>query len=450
MTPKVVFIASHLGYPLDTTPLGGGAAVGARLVHAWSRRKDIQLHVLGSGPQSPEPGVSYEALDGFGGPSRGLTSLNELEYGKFARRFEKESTRWILSRRELLSPSETVVIANDISEGPSFRQLAEAGYPLMSLWHVDVLDYFARFYLGDWITAQSLSLLYEGLRKLGLSRGVPDVLKLVFEKERDAVSSCARLVLPSRAMGERILSAYSFMDRERILSRKITIHPWGVWSDRFDDQELSRAAEELRRRYRIGPGTTVLMTLSRISPEKGLHLLLRALRIVERSGPGDICLLLCGEPAFMQGLPYWRTIRREASKLKRVRVYFPGHLGGLQKQAHFRLARLFVSTSTHESYGLTNLEAMNAGLPILTAAHYGALDWFDPAIGRRVAYSGPREAPRLLAQAIKEMLSDPAALAAMGRAAQRKAAGMPFDKSAEALLNAATSLIEDRDGAVPA
>ncbi len=450
MTPKVVFIASHLGYPLDTTPLGGGAAVGTRLVTVWGRREDVKLHVLGSGPQSPAPGISYEALDGFGGPSRGLTSLNELEYGKFARRFEKESTRWVLSRSELFPPAETVVIANDISEGPAFRQLAEAGYAVVSLWHVDVLDYFARFYLGDLIAGSRLSLLYEGLRKLGLSRGVPDVLKLVFEKERDAVSSCARLVLPSRAMGERILAAYGFMDKDRTLSRKITIHPWGVWNDRYDERELDRAVEDLRRRYRLSSAATVLMTLSRISPEKGLHLLLRALRLVERSGPEDICLLLCGEPAFMQGLPYWRTIRREAAKLKRVRVHFPGHLGGLQKQAHFRLARLFISTSTHESYGLTNLEAMSAGLPVLTAAHYGALDWFDAAIGRRVAYEGAREAPQALAVAIKEMLSDPEALAAMGRAAREKAAAMPFDKSARALLDSATALVSGRDGVVPA
>ncbi len=31
MRNKIVFVAAHLGYPMDKTPLGGGAMVGVHL-----------------------------------------------------------------------------------------------------------------------------------------------------------------------------------------------------------------------------------------------------------------------------------------------------------------------------------------------------------------------------------------------------------------------------------
>ena len=59
---KVVFIGSHLGYPMDRTPLGGGAMVGLELVRHWRGKPGFELAVLGSGPEAPAPGVEYRRL----------------------------------------------------------------------------------------------------------------------------------------------------------------------------------------------------------------------------------------------------------------------------------------------------------------------------------------------------------------------------------------------------
>ena len=53
---NIVYIASHAGYPMDRTPLGGGAMVGLRLARHWARADGIRLTVLGSGPEPPAPG----------------------------------------------------------------------------------------------------------------------------------------------------------------------------------------------------------------------------------------------------------------------------------------------------------------------------------------------------------------------------------------------------------
>ena len=59
---NIVFIGSHLGYPMDRTPLGGGAMVGLRLIRHWLREGACELTVIGSGPQAPAPGAFYVRL----------------------------------------------------------------------------------------------------------------------------------------------------------------------------------------------------------------------------------------------------------------------------------------------------------------------------------------------------------------------------------------------------
>ena len=116
-------------------------------------------------------------------------------------------------------------------------------------------------------------------------------------------------------------------------------------------------------------------------------------------------------------------------------MLFPGYVSGREKELHFKLAQVFVSPSTHESYGLNTLEAMSAGLPVLTASHYGSRDWFDESFGRMVDYADLRTAPRAMAAALGELLGDKAALARMGRSARARARSMPFSESAQRLFD---------------
>jgi glycosyltransferase involved in cell wall biosynthesis len=432
----IVFIGSHLGYPMDRTPLGGGAMVGLRLLRHWAASGVEGLTALGSGPEPPAPGVEYIRLPEGG--AYDLVRLSEFEYARFCRDFEAATTDWLLARQDRLPPSATTVLVNDVSEGPTLARLAAAGYPIVSLWHVDVVDYFNKIYLYSLVPPQHLTGLYERCRRLGLAGAVPDLLRLIFEKQRETVALSDRLIVPSRAMAETLSRCYAGEAPGGRLGERTRIVPWGAFPDETPDPSQA-LVDELRARYRVGPQTSVLMTLSRIAPEKGIHLLLEALRLLEEQGRlegRDVALLICGDASFMKGAAYFRRVRAAAASLRRVRVFFPGYLDAAAKKAHSRLAQLFVSPSVHESYGLNIVEAMQAGLAVLASDHYGVHDILDESCGLVVPYTSLAAAPRLLAAALEDVLGAPGRLAEMGRCARARAAGMPFSRAADAVLAA--------------
>ncbi|PIR15955.1 MAG: hypothetical protein COV48_11525 [Elusimicrobia bacterium CG11_big_fil_rev_8_21_14_0_20_64_6] len=437
---RLVFVASHVGYPMDRTPLGGGAMVGLQLVRHWKPDASWSLTVLGSGPETPVGGCDYHRL---AQRPEGLVDLGERDYARFCRDFETETTEWIMQRSAEYPPQDTVIAVNDISEGPTLATLSEAGYPIVSIWHVDVVDYFNKLYLRRIVAPEKLTKLHERMRALGADWVLPDVLNLVFEKQRETVYHSKRMIVPSRAMGDTLMRCYGDLVGYEELSRRIVVVPWGVWSDPPGPADENRAAE-LREYHEINADSTVLMTLSRISPEKGVHLLLEALRLLEVNGKiagKDIRLFICGEPAFMMGQAYGRKVRAAAARLKQVKVVFPGYLDAEAKRAYFRLGDLFVSPSIHESYGLNVVEAMHAGLPVLASDHYGVRDTLSPDTGRLVHYPTPRKAPPLLAAALMDMISDREKLKKMGEAARVAASAMPFSSAADAVLLASLGAI---------
>lgn len=444
----LIFAGSHLGYPMDRTPLGGGAMVGLQLVRHWTPDASWRLTVLGSGPQEPSAFSEYVRLAGVEG---GLVELSELAYARFCRDFEEQTTNWILERADQFKPSETVILVNDISEGPTLRLLTSAGYRIVSIWHVDVVDYFNKLYLRRFFAPENLTRVHEKLRAAQVDWVLPDLLSLVFEKQRETVVHSSRIIVPSSAMAETIKRCYGDLIGRDELNQRIVVIPWGVWSEAPSVVDENRAGE-LREYHEIGPDTFVLMTLSRISPEKGIHLLLEALRQLELNGKlagKDVRLFICGEPAFMMGQSYHRKVKQAAARLKQVKVVFPGYLDPAAKRAYLRLPNLFVSPSIHESYGLNVVEAMSAGLPVLASDHYGVRDILPTDAGRMVHYPSPSKAPPLLAAALSDLMSDPEKLKSMGKEARAAAEAMPFSAAAEGVKLAALGLLsrgEDFDG----
>ncbi|MDE2040464.1 MAG: glycosyltransferase family 4 protein [Elusimicrobia bacterium] len=437
----LIFVGSHLGYPMDRTPLGGGAMVGLHLARAWAADASLRLAVLGSGSRPPFKDSSCASYVQLGRAEGELSGLSEWAYARFCRNFERETTDWILSRAAEWEPGRTAVVLNDLSEAPDIPSLKRAGYRVTTIWHVDVVDYFSKLYLRGCLDAAGSAGLYEALRRARLSGLLPDVLKLVFEKQRRAVELSDLMVLPSRAMAQTLGRCYGGTFRQsRPVEGRCLVQPWGALGA-WRAAEPSRL-KRLRDHYGIGPRARVLLTLSRISPEKGIDILLEALLKLERSGRlyEDVVVLVCGEAAFMRGRSYLARVRQAASALKRARVFFPGYLSDEEKPEFFALAQLFVSPSLHESYGLTIVEALRSGLPVLASDHYGVRDILKPAYGVAVAYPDRRRAPQALSAPLEALLGDPGKLAAMGRAAAAAGGAMTFEAAASALTGAVLGL----------
>lgn len=272
--------------------------------------------------------------------------MTELEYARFCREFERAATSEILKR----DPQQCVVLCNDISEGPDFAALGERGYRVVTIFHVDVVEYFTRFYLRELIRPETaVRFNWFGV--------MPDVLKLVFEKQYQCVRYSARIVVPSAPMRDVILRCYPWCPPE-----KIVVLPWGNIATRtpFTPHRLDVSEDEI-----------VIITLSRLSPEKGIERLLAALPYLDASDK-KVRVFICGGPAYMKGRAYEQKLRRLAARVTTARVEFTGHVTGAQKAALLQRADIFISPSKHESYGLTIAEALAAECRVVSHHHYGA------------------------------------------------------------------------------
>jgi len=396
---KVLFTAAHGGFAGEAVPLGGGAAVANLLSSEWARTQPFDFRLL-----TPE-------ILGSGAPTgAGLVSFDERRYAAFCREFSRACTERIL--RE--DPRDIVVLANDISEGPDFRRLGGAGFRIHTIYHVDVVAYVARIYTRGWLAPETLVRWWPRLRPV-----LPGLTRLIFEQQEHSLLYSKSVIVPSPGMKEILLRCYPAIPASRI-----EVLPWGA--------PALEPACPFPAEYEIPPDACVLLTLSRISPEKGQDRLLDALLDWE-SRPGfpetPLVLFVCGGAAYMMGRRYLERLRQLAARLKRVRVYFPGHVTGPLKSAFYQRADIYLFPSRHESYGLTLQEAQSAGLPSVCYDSDGVRAVLTPEAGFLV------RTPDELRAAVGRLAADPTLRAAMGSAARCRAQAMPFARAAAALAS---------------
>jgi glycosyltransferase involved in cell wall biosynthesis len=425
---QVVFVGAHLGYDSRRVPLGGGAAVGIALVRRWVETQPFPFVVLGSG-EMPVPGVPYRQVAWDGEGERHPAGLSVRQYARLSREFERGVIAYLRSLSRDVDPSEVCVLHNDIAEAGDFAAIAALGYRQAAIFHVDVVDYVAQIYLQGRLSARSLAQTYRGLDRARVAPFLPDVAQLAFGKQEACAKHCDLLVVPSQRMAEILTAAYPWRAGKDVL-----VLPWGTIAEPAPP-ETGEVLTELERRCDPG-GRPVLLTLSRISPEKGQDLLLQALRLWERRGGSDLLVFICGKAAYMHGTSYMRKLERLARGLRRVEVQFPGYVAGAEKHAFFRLGELYVFPSRHESYGLTLMEALAAGLPALTTDHRSARDLIRPEFGRIVPAR-----PEALYRGLREMLDRREELPRMGEAARTFAQDRPFSCAADVLASRLARLL---------
>jgi glycosyltransferase involved in cell wall biosynthesis len=103
-----------------------------------------------------------------------------------------------------------------------------------------------------------------------------------------------------------------------------------------------------------------VLLLSRLDPKKGVEILIDAFKllkdetwrlVVAGDGPRD----------------YVASLKERAGKSERI--VFTGWVEGEQKEALLRDAALFALPSRHENFGLSVMEAMARGVPVLVSPH---------------------------------------------------------------------------------
>jgi glycosyltransferase involved in cell wall biosynthesis len=171
--------------------------------------------------------------------------------------------------------------------------------------------------------------------------------------------------------------AVSGIVRERLIqwgvpARKITVIPNGI-----DTAELAfdpAARQRVRDQFGISPGTYVIGALGRLDPNKRIDL------IVEAALPvlGERCKIL----VIGRGEDQARVEAAVARLGAADHVIF----GGFQSDTAAMMAAfdLYVAASVQETFGLSVLEAMASGLPVLYTA-CPALDGIQTSQARQAA-----------------------------------------------------------------
>src|SRR5215471_39527 len=109
----VLYTAAHGGFEGQAIPLGGGAVICDRLTAEWRRTRPFDLHL-----------ITPSILGDYAPSGKQLIRFSERSYARFCRAFEQRSTEEILR----YDPANTVVLANDVSEGPDFRRISQRGF----------------------------------------------------------------------------------------------------------------------------------------------------------------------------------------------------------------------------------------------------------------------------------------------------------------------------------
>lgn len=218
--------------------------------------------------------------------------------------------------------------------------------------------------------------------------------------------------------------------------------------------DLKRFSPGARARHERGAPLRLLF-VGRISPEKGVHLLIEAFDRLVRAGL-EAELALIGKPGMMPFDLLSRLLADDAAALDALRAFYGrsvgewltreilGHRRSYPRALHRRLSAaactrvrflgsmpqselvrryheadlLVLPSIWQESYGLPVAEAMACGVPVLASASGGVPELVEDGVTGRLV---PRLDVAALAHALQELAADRTRLEEMGHAARARA-----------------------------
>ena len=212
------------------------------------------------------------------------------------------------------------------------------------------------------------------------------------------VATCSDEVFELKALG--------------VPGNRISVVPCGVDLSLFDAEG---PVEARGRTHRIA-------TIGRLVPRKGMDLVIQALALMSAGGQDDVELLIVGggsDPAGLAGDPEARRLQALAAELGVAdRVVMRGQVPREQMPALLRSADAVVCAPWYEPFGITPLEAMACGIPVVASAVGGLID--TVVHGKTGLHVPPRD-PRSLAAAVTELILNPAYARRLGAAGRQRA-----------------------------
>jgi len=201
----------------------------------------------------------------------------------------------------------------------------------------------------------------------------------------------------------------------------------GVDAARFRAADAGLAG---RLRQRAGAaGRKLILSVGGIEPRKGSDTLVRALAALRRSGR-DPVLAIVGGHSFQDYRAYADRVLAMIPELGLAPgrdVVQLGTVPDAELPAWYAAADVLAFPSTKEGWGLAVLEAMSAGLPVVTSDLPVFLEYLQPG---RDALVVPVGDPAALSRALAAILDDPGLAGRLRAAGLAVSAGLTWARSA--------------------
>lgn len=197
----------------------------------------------------------------------------------------------------------------------------------------------------------------------------------------------------------RVIVCSWFMQREvrqlhGVPTDKMDVLPNGIYHEKFKRYPPSR---DFRRMFAYDHEPIVLF-VGRMVPEKGAHILVEAAAKVLR-GYGDAKFIIVGKGGMVD------YAKQQAEEMGLGdKILFVGYVSDQDLLRLGGVANVWVVPSTYEPFGITALEAMASGTPVVVADTGGLSEIVDHAVTGIKTYPGDGNS---LAWGILEVLKNP-------------------------------------------
>jgi starch synthase len=237
--------------------------------------------------------------------------------------------------------------------------------------------------------------------------------------ERDALESADAVVAVSAGTRDDVLRLFN-VDATRVHVIHNGIDP---------DFYAPDAATDALDRYGIDRRTPYILFVGRITRQKGIVHLVRAIRHLD---PGFGVVLCAGQPDTPEIAHEMEEAVAEAGAHRSNLVWIPEMVSRSDVRQLYSHAAVFVCPSVYEPFGIINLEAMACGRPVVASAvggipevvvagETGLLVSVPLLAHDPMTPVDPEQFERDLAASVNRLMADATLRESMGRAGRRRA-----------------------------
>jgi D-inositol-3-phosphate glycosyltransferase len=192
---------------------------------------------------------------------------------------------------------------------------------------------------------------------------------------------------------------------------KIKVIPCGFNPKEFFPMNKLRSKKQLD----INPDEFLILQLGRMVPRKGIDNVIKALSYLKEESRTIRLLIVGGEAGDQAADSEMNRLKALTSNLGlEDRVIFAGRKDRQDLREYYDAADVFVTTPWYEPFGITPLEAMACGTPVI-GADVGGIK--HTVVDGKTGFLVPADAPQVLAEKISLLLHHPELLQTMGRQA---------------------------------